>query len=283
MLTNKEKYLFDLHGFVVIKNVVPQDEIKRMLELSDYWHSLPEEELPAPLKSYSHPSVKATDARTIQNPHYGDEAFGRLALNPEIMRFVLAFTLNSPQLIDIALTRNHRDSNDIPFHGGVVDYPGIPRGLHHPACAYQAVDDTIFANFLNAAVPLVDVPEGTGFVCIPGSHKTPFVRPDDIDIYDEPPTVINVCPKAGDVVLFTEALVHGARKWTADYPRRTVFVRYSTSYASWSPAHAPFEEHKAKISDEIYELQQIQGFQTRKKVVDRLLAEIDSSALQNSA
>jgi ectoine hydroxylase-related dioxygenase (phytanoyl-CoA dioxygenase family) len=182
--------------------------------------------------------------------------------------------------LDIALTRNFQDSDDVPFHGGVVDHlpDDIPRGLHHPACAYQAIGDVIFANFLNAAVPLVDVPEGTGFVCIPGSHKAQFARPGDIDIYDDPPTVVNVCPKAGDVVLFTESLVHGGRRWTADYPRRTAFVRYSTSYASWSPRHAPFEEHKDKISEEIYELQQIQGFQSRKKVVDRLLAELSSTA-----
>jgi ectoine hydroxylase-related dioxygenase (phytanoyl-CoA dioxygenase family) len=247
-----------------------------MLELCDYWQSLPEDELPAPLKSYVPPGgLKPTDARTIQNPHYGDKVFQALALNPQIMRFVLAFTLNSPQLLDIALTRNFQESDDIPFHGGVVDFlPDIPRGLHHPACAYQAVGDVIFANFLNAAVPLVDVPEGTGFVCIPGSHKAQFARPDDIDIYDDPPTVVNVCPKAGDVVLFTESLVHGGRRWTADYPRCTAFVRYSTSYASWSPRHAPFEEHKDKVSGEIYELQQIQGFQSRKKVVNRLLAEL---------
>ncbi|HVF11431.1 MAG TPA: phytanoyl-CoA dioxygenase family protein [Abditibacteriaceae bacterium] len=274
MLTDKEKYLFDLHGFVVIKNAVPHDDIKRMLKLCDRWHSLPDAELPPPLVSYGSPSLNPTEARAIVNVDYGDEVFQRLALNPEIMRLVLALTLNSPQLLDIALTRNVQESNDIPFHGGVADYPQVPRGLHHPACAYQAVGETIFANFLNAAVPLVDVPQGTGFVCIPGSHKTPFARPHDIGLYDDPPTVVNVCPKAGDVVLFTEALVHGARKWTADYPRRTVFVRYSTSYASWSPGHGPLEEHKDKISDEIYELHQTLGFQGRKKVVQHLLTDM---------
>jgi len=274
MLTEKEKYLFDLHGFVVIKNAVPQDEINRMLELCDHWHSLPDAELPPPLASYDTPGLNATEARAIVNVDYGDEVFQRLALNPQIMRLVLALTLNSPQLMDLALTRNVQESNDIPFHGGVADFPAVPRGLHHPASAYQAIGETIFANFLNAAVPLVDVPQGTGFVCIPGSHKTIFARPKDIGLYDEPPTVVNVCPKAGDVVFFTESLVHGARKWTADYPRRTVFVRYSTSYASWSPGHGPNEQHKDKISEEIYELHQTLGFQGRKKVVDRLLAEI---------
>jgi ectoine hydroxylase-related dioxygenase (phytanoyl-CoA dioxygenase family) len=185
--------------------------------------------------------------------------------------------LNSPQLLDLALTQNTRESDDIRFHGGVSDFPDVPPGLHHPACDYQALGDTIFASFLNAAVALVDVPQGSGFVCIPGSHKANFRRPRDLDIYEEPPLVANICPRAGDVVLFTEALVHGARRWTADYPRQTVFVRYGLSYASWSPGHGPLEAHRDRISNEIYELHQMCGFQARKAVVKRLLAELSST------
>ncbi|MDP6360661.1 MAG: hypothetical protein QF473_36450, partial [Planctomycetota bacterium] len=84
----------------------------------------------------------------------------------------------------------------------------------------------------------------------------------------------NVCPKAGDAIIFTEALCHGGRRWTGDEPRRTLFMRYSTAYASWSPGAGPLEEHRDKIPDEIYELKQTAGFQHRKKVVQRLLDEL---------
>ena len=67
-------------------------------------------------------------------------------------------------------------------------------------------------DFLNAGVSLVDVPEGNGFVCLPGSHKRNFTP--KLSIYDGPPTVINVPVSAGDAVIFTEALMHGARRWT---------------------------------------------------------------------
>ena len=268
MLTPDERYLFDLHGFIVLKQAIPPDEVRRMVALSDKWHAMTDAELPPPLWTYKDPSTKPTTPRSINNVEYGDEVFQRLVLNREIMRVVMALTLNLPQLLGPALTMNTRESDDIHFHGGVSGK------FHHPACDYQAFDDKVFATFINVAASLVDVPQGSGFVCVPGSHKTHFSKPANIDIYSDPPTVINVCPKAGDVVVFTECLCHGARKWNADYPRRTVFTRYCTAYASWSPGHGPVEAHRDKISPEVYELHQPLGYQGQKKVVTRLLAEL---------
>ena len=171
------------------------------------------------------------------------------------MRVVLALTGNSPQLLSVALVRNTKKSDDIQFHGG------FSGGLRNLRTITKAANGEVFATFLNAGVSLVDVPVGTGFVCIPGSHKSNFPKPDHVNIYDTPPTVANISVKAGDVVLFTEALCHGARRWTLDTPRRTVFVRYSTSYASWSPGYGPIEEHRDKLSEDVYELMQMAGFQ----------------------
>jgi hypothetical protein len=269
MLTEKEKWLFDLHGFLHLENAVPAEDLARMVELCDDWHSKEDSELPPPLGTYSDPSTKPTTARSINNIEYVDEVFQRLILNREIMRVVLALTDNCPKHLGCALTRNTKDSDDIPFHGGNSG------SLRNPANDYQAADGRVFANFLNAAVALVDVPDGTGFVCIPGSHKSSFPKAEDVDIYCDPPTVVNLCPKAGDVVVFTEALCHGGRRWTEDDPRRSVFSRYSTSYASWSPGLGPIKEFKDRIPEEIYELKQIAGFQHRKKVVERLLGELD--------
>lgn len=271
MMTHEEKYLFDLHGFVVLRNAVPAADVQRMLDVGEAWHALPDDKLPAPLKTYHDRNTQAKTPRPINHVEYGDPVYQRLVLNREIMRCVIALTQGSPQLLDTAHTRNTRESDEIPFHGGTE----LP--FHHPACMYQAFNDQVFATFLNAAVSLVDVPQGAGFVCVPGSHKGHFKRPPSINLHSDPPAVINVCPRAGDVVLFTENLCHGARRWTADYPRHTVFVRYSTSYASWSPGHGPIEAHKDKISPEVYELHQMLGYQGRKKVVQRLMSELGTT------
>lgn len=268
MMTAEEKYLFDLHGFIVLRDVLSPEDLRRAVELTDRWHALPDEELPEPLYTYRDPTTKPTTPRSIVNAEYADPVFERMCLNKAILRPVLALTAHATQLMITGLTRNTRESDEIPFHGGVAG------GFHHPANDYQATGDRCFATFLNAAVSLVDVPEGAGFVCVPGSHKAHFQRPDGVDIHAGPPTVANVCPWAGDCVLFTETLCHGARRWTADEPRRTIFIRYCTSYASWSPGYGPDERFRGKVSDELLELKRMAGHQERKKVVARLLGEL---------
>ncbi len=269
MLTDREKWLFDLHGFLLLKQVVSREDVQRMLALAEAWHAVEDADLPTPLSSYRDSGTRPTTPRSIVRVEYADPVFQRLALNPEIMRVVLALTGNAPQLLQLALTKTFCHSDDILFHQGAVG------GLRNPANDYQAANGEILATFLNAAVSLVDVPPGAGgFVCVPGSHKSNFPYPNDVGIYDPPPTVVNVNVEAGDCVLFTELLRHGARRWTLETPRHTVFVRYSTSYASWSPGAGPIEEYRNELPDELYELMQRAGFQSRKRVVERLLHEM---------
>ncbi len=273
MLTDEEKGYFDLHGFLILRQVTDTDDLSRMIELCDTWHSLAEGDLPKPLCSYEDPSENPDSARAILYPEYADPVFDRLILNRNIMRPVLDITGYSPQHLLTALTVNRLDSNEIGLHGGTSSAIG------NPANDYQSGDGRVFATFLNVAISLVDVPAGSGFVCIPGSHKSYFERPDDVDIYTGPPVVVNVPLHAGDAVLFTEALCHGALPWKLENPyRRTVFVRYCTSYASWSPGTGPKEDYRSCISEDVYQMKQQWPFQGRKPVVERLIAEIDGDA-----
>lgn len=268
MLTEEEKWHFDIQGYLILRGAVAREDVDRMLELADDWHDMRDGELPSPVDTYRDASTTVTSPRSINKVEYADEVFDRLCINREIMRVVLALTDNSPQHAGIGLARNTKETDDLPFHGGVSG------GIHHPANDYQAADGKVFATFLNAGVSLVDVPSGTGFVCIPGSHKAYFPKPDYVDIYSNPPIVANPEVRAGDVVLFTEALCHGARKWTEDWPRTTAFVRYTTSYASWSPGGGPLENFRDRISPDLYELKQPASFRHRKKVVNKLLEEM---------
>lgn len=261
MLTPEEKWFFDHHGFIILRKVVPPEDIQLMIELGNSWHDMTLEELPPPLTSTSRiGNSSPTIAHWINNIQYGDEVFQRLVLNIEIMRVIIALTRAAPCLVDCALTKNYTSSDDIHFHASGQDYSvenGEPR-----------------AGFINAGTSLVDVPKGTGFICLPGSHKRNFDPPDNLSIYDGPPTVINVPVNAGDCVIFTEALYHGGRRWTADYPRFTIFNRYIDN---GSHGRFPIESHRHLISDEVYELEQpaVQG--QKKQVVKRILKELGST------
>jgi ectoine hydroxylase-related dioxygenase (phytanoyl-CoA dioxygenase family) len=39
--------------------------------------------------------------------------------------------------------------------------------------------------------------------------------------------------RAGDVLIFTEALVHGTMPWKADHERRALLYKYSPGHSSW--------------------------------------------------
>ena len=81
------------------------------------------EELPPPLMStFRTDDYNSTIAHWINNVQFGDTAFQRLVLNIDIMRVVIALTRSSPCLVDCALTKNYKTSDDIHFHASGQDY-----------------------------------------------------------------------------------------------------------------------------------------------------------------
>jgi hypothetical protein len=117
-----------------------------------------------------------------------------------------------------------------PLHGG-------PR--RHEADHWYEYRDGIMRNGLTVATwALTDAAEGDGgFCCVPGSHKTNFISnlPLDVRRHERCPHYVVQPPlEAGDVLIFTEALMHGTREWTAVHERRTLLYKYSPGYQSWA-------------------------------------------------
>ena len=71
---------------------------------------------------------------------------------------------------------------------------------------------------------------------MPGSHKSNYLDllPPDARNYERPaPYVLQAAVEAGDVLIFTEALVHGTMPWTADHERRCLLYKYSPGHSAW--------------------------------------------------
>lgn len=79
---------------------------------------------------------------------------------------------------------------------------------------------------------LADVNEGDGGLCVvPGSHKANFSCPSEIRKWEVNREVVyNVPCKAGDLVIFNEATLHGTLPWKASHERRSLLMRYSPKY-----------------------------------------------------
>ena len=105
MLTPEEKWYFDHHGFLILRKVVPEQDIDNMIALGQKWHSMKLGDLPKPLTSTAdtHPDYSPTIARWINNIQYGDQVFQKLVLNSEIMRVIISLTKGRPTLLILRL------------------------------------------------------------------------------------------------------------------------------------------------------------------------------------
>jgi hypothetical protein len=114
------------------------------------------------------------------------------------------------------------------LHGGTVD---CSSGEYNPHLAYTCHHGMIRTALLGVNVMLTDHNAGDGGFCIvPCSHKSNYKMPKgmmDGEAYSE--FIQQPMTKAGDVVLFSEGTVHGAKPWTApeNRQRRACLYRFS--------------------------------------------------------
>ena len=101
----------------------------------------------------------------------------------------------------------------------------------------------------------------------PGSYKDGTYN-DDYNSTEVPEGVANFNPKAGDVVVISELVVHGALSWQPkDRQRRFLTLRYCSQHI---PASNPLPEGvKARLSPETLELIEVAPFQKIKSIVQQ--------------
>lgn len=223
-MTEAERYLFDLHGYLVIEDVLgveELDELNRLLDDYDIWNRPRGEDL-------SFDFWQNDDHQVSAGPlHMWDKPFRRLIAHPRIMGY----------LTEILGSRFRYDHG----HAMVMSKGGRPFGLHgggtpwHPAIAYEVDQGRIYCGLVVVGYALCDVGAADGGFCaLPGSHKSSFACPDSLkSLTDAGPPVTPVPLKAGSAVLFTEALTHGTMPWTAEHERRTLFYRYMPGHTAF--------------------------------------------------
>jgi ectoine hydroxylase-related dioxygenase (phytanoyl-CoA dioxygenase family) len=242
LLTDTEKFFFDLRGFLIVRGAVAAEDVAAMAAIAEQWMSCEESEIRAPLER--HPPPPGGHKTHFPNAHYGNPLFDRLNQNPLILRVVSALLLGKPRLSQCTLAhmtkgewqqnqpaKLHRDDHGFKF----------PPGFRNPFNDYQTANGEIYCSHVATWVALAPVPAGTGFAVVPGSHKSTFALPGFLEPRDgypaeatgqelgPVPAVVTLPLAAGDVVVFSTALFHDAAAWTEDYPRLNVFQRFTLS------------------------------------------------------
>ena len=153
-LTDEDKFLFDLRGFLVVKNVLSLNECEELLHLADdVWPRQPDD---GPFRRFNgisawgQPFVDLMDDDRLL-PYLVELVGNRLRIDHDYCIFM----------------RAHASRNTL--HGGPWRYESDHWYRYH---------DGVMRNGLTVATwNLSDAPAGAGgFACVPGSHKSNFLK-----------------------------------------------------------------------------------------------------------
>ena len=218
-----QQYLFDLQGYIVIENALNPKEVARLNALIDA------QNLPSP---EAYPRFGSAPA----GPGFLDwgKPFCDLLDHPAIlpiMRLRLGDAFRLDRLYGMYMTRGQSYGVLHADYGATAPQSQVRPGEYFPFRANQ-----IYEGFIVVAWALSDSGgEHGGFCCIPGSHKSNFRLPQQIQ--DNPaasPNVVIPEMPAGSVILFTESLTHGTADWLAPHQRRTLLYKYCVSHLAWT-------------------------------------------------
>lgn len=235
-------YEFDLNGFVILRNVLSEFDLKNMNDGIDAMRSK---------------HAISRDSKSLKNAKEGsyfDEKGSRVDLGGflrwskvnggDSFRSLLVSERISNAL-NVVVGERHRldhepliliqnkNSEGFKLHGG----PMLENGILNPELQYRATSSGNIYNTLVACFVALTETSGKrdgGLSLLRGSHKSSFATPADyIDGNDEEKRsfldehLYTPALNPGDVVIFSEATVHGARPWLADHERRVVLLRFS--------------------------------------------------------
>ena len=215
MFTDEEKFRFDLQGFIVLRGVLTRAECTLLSKLSDTaWPRQPGD---------------GAFRRTEAISRWGG-AFLNLIDHPCVL----------PYLVELIGPRLRADHDYCIFMRSGADGQNIHGGpMRYESDHWYHYHDGVIRNGLMVATWVLNDagPGDGGFVCIPGSHKTNFIDAVPRDVLTQeyrPDYVIQPELRAGDVLLFTEALIHGTATWRGSQERRALLYKYSPPHSSWA-------------------------------------------------
>ena len=243
-MQDHEKYLFDLRGYIVVKNVLSSSQI------ADLSARLEEERKtnPRPILGSDRTIFRNEDDPAWSAPSLLEMGGTYLDLIdlPVIKPYLTTLLGNHFRLDhDYVKVDGAMKDRTLYLHGGGQGAGG-PKDLVGPTdggqCYYRYSNGKFYNGLVAVAFELDTVnPSDGGFACVPGSHKSNIGLPSEWRIAKTqagmPEIVERVAVSAGDAIIFTEACSDGTVPWTGEGERRTIFYKYCPHAIAWSPCY----------------------------------------------
>lgn len=269
----KGKKFFDSNGYLVIKRVLTNQEIDACNYAIDSHRQ----------QFKLHPGGLADNIDILAGAFGRSELRHMLSWPPpegDIFRKLLVHPLVVSFLTDLCGRGFRLDAGPAVFES----YKGTEgerlHGSNEPfevATWYENTSSDIYCRSINVAWQLYDIGEGTGgFVIIPGSHKSKWPKPRDVDnIVHRENLVYQPTMDAGDVLLFTGAATHGSYPWKGSRPRRCIIYKYTPRNFSRAVGRCftpkdRLGERVAILSKEIKVMLQGPGYYGRRTTIPSL-------------
>jgi ectoine hydroxylase-related dioxygenase (phytanoyl-CoA dioxygenase family) len=222
----KERYFWDLTGYLILRDVLSEAEINEANEsidqCADQMHQRPDNEGARDSTALRGVGQKTLfDLLELKKPYC--EIFRRLLVHPQVV-----MRLN--EMCGKGFRHDHGpwvSFSEAGTEGLVLHGAGEP---HKPFVAYRHQNGQFYCGGVTVAWQLADCKAGDGgFACVPGSHKAGFPMPSGVQTCDAPMDVVEQpVLRAGDVLFFMDgAQTHGTLPWKGQMPRRSVLYKYA--------------------------------------------------------
>ena len=253
MPTDMEIYLFDLRGYLLLENALTPPEVAQLNAGIDailplqagQWHG------------YVHGhQYGVTDGLNLQQIYEAGEPFERLIDHPTWFEKVKYFVggqgtfdyHHGPLFIDENFANLREPGEAIGIHSG--GHTGVKR------TQYRFYNGQFQCGQVNVLIALTDIGPGDGgTMIIPASHKANFQHPHfDRHRMAEGASVdgiegaVEIQMKAGDALLFVDALSHGSAKRVNPGTRRILVYRYGPSWGNFRHGYQPSPELLARLT-----------------------------------
>ena len=250
-MNEEQKYLFDLTGYLLLRDVLSAEELQALNAGIDQHIETLE-----PLAESTAGDSK-TLAGTSRRNDMGNmlawqrpwcEPFRKLLVHPTV-KPVLEGILGTGYRLDHGpgLIAMDAGGEGCTLHGGGADRMDLSE-------VYFYKNDRIYTGLTVIEYLLADEGPGDGGVCVvPGSHKANLPLPKSMHLWeDHREQVIELNGKAGDAVIFTETLTHGTLPWTAQHQRRALLYKFSPGTLAYGsgPHEVAYQDYMEDMEED---------------------------------
>ena len=252
-MTDDQKFLFDLTGYLVIKGALTADQVARCNEAVEHQMDKlivanPERVLSEDSKTLAGPAKQHYLRECLEWERPWCEPFRDVLVNPHIAS-CLNVILQKGYRLDggnATLVVADAGAEGLVLHGGGAEAL--------TSMAYFCRNGVMYCGLTVVEVMLADEGPGDGgLALIPGSHKANFPSPRQMKLCDQHREhIVEVHAKAGDAVIFLEATIHGALPWKGRHQRRTLIYRFNPGFANYHtlPYELSTPDYIADMTDE---------------------------------